>query len=489
MTDTPRYVDTTIATGALRGLDDDGLVRFLGVPYGEPPVGELRFASPVACAPWAGVFDATAFGPKPPQPEMAAPIGAPQIDCPIGEDCLRLNVYSPSLDGERPVMVWFHGGGLAFGSANEYDGSNLARRQDVVVVSVEFRLGLLGFADLSPCGPEHAGSASNGFRDQMLALRWVRANIGAFGGDARNVTVFGQSGGGVSILALLGSPDAAGLFDRAIVLSAGPPQPAPPEVVSILGGTLDVEPEQLPDALRALSAERMIEIQQGIGFTAGGAVDGTVVTRFPVDAIRAAGAAGVPILIGSTRDEGTLLTSMMGGMRPQVLRILAAGLAEGTFEGGDPSAYLERLDVAVAGDDLAFHTEVWTDHFRRTAVHVAAAACEAGSGGWLFRFDLLPTGPLAGELGVTHAADLGFVFDTLEHSDGSLYDPMDDDARRTAAMWSRVLASFARDGHPGGALPDWQPYLPGGTSLLVDAEPRIVRRLDAARQVIWGDPG
>lgn len=102
MTDTPRYVDTTIATGALRGLDDDALVRFLGVPYGEPPVGELRFASPVARAPWAGVFDATAFGPKPPQPEMAAPIGAPQIDCPIGEDCLRLNVYSPSLDGERP---------------------------------------------------------------------------------------------------------------------------------------------------------------------------------------------------------------------------------------------------------------------------------------------------------------------------------------------------------------------------------------------------
>ncbi len=200
-----RHVDVTIATGTLRGVAGDGVVRFLGVPYGEAPVGDLRFAAPVPRAPWSGVFDATAFGPRPPQPLMPAPIGAPPVDAPFGEDCLHLDVHTPAIEGSRPVMVWFHGGGLAFGSAAEYDGANLASRQDVVVVCVEFRLGLLGFADLSPCGAEFAGSASNGFRDQILALHWVRDHIAAFGGDPGNVTIFGQSGGGVSVLALLGA--------------------------------------------------------------------------------------------------------------------------------------------------------------------------------------------------------------------------------------------------------------------------------------------
>jgi para-nitrobenzyl esterase len=473
----------TTSNGDIQGLVADGVSRFLGIPYGEAPVGELRFAAPRPRRPWAGVFDARRFGPRPPQPtiETAFDVGAVG---PIDEDCLRVNVFTPSVVGSRPVMVWFHGGGLAFGSANEYDGTNLARENDVVVVTVGYRLGLLGFADLSPCGHEFDGSASNGFRDQILALEWIREHVSAFGGDPNRVTVFGQSGGGLSILALLGAPAADGLFHRAIVLSAGPPQTAPPEVVSILGGTLDVEPAALPDRLRELPVERIIELQQGIGFTAGGSVDGTVVTRFPVDAIRAHGAAGIPIVIGTTRDEGTLLTSMMGGLRPAVLRVIAEGLAQGTFEGADPTAYLERLG-AVVDDDVDLHTQVWTDHFRRTAVRVAEAACDAGPGGWLYRFDLEPTGGLAAELGVTHAADLGFVFDSIRPGLGpDLYDATSHVVQRVARRWSAALASFAQHGHPGD---HWPPYLPERTCLMVDVETRTEDDVDAGLQAIWGD--
>ena len=479
------------AAGAVRGSRGSGVVEFLGIPYGAAPVGELRFAAPRPRDPWEGVLDATRFGPRPPQPEMATTLDVPRATGPMGEDCLRVNVSTPGPDGSRPVMVWLHGGGLAFGSADEYDGSRLAANNDVVVVTVGYRLGLLGFADLSPCGPEHAGSASNGFRDQILALEWVQANIAAFGGDPGNVTLFGQSGGGVSILALLGAPSATGLLHRAIVLSAGPPQPAPPEVVSILAGTLLDDGDDvanLPDRLRDLPVERILELQQGIGFTAGGCVDGTVVTRSPVDAILARGAAGVPIIAGSTRDEGTLLTSMMGGLRPAVLRMIAEGLAAGTFDGDDPAGYLAALDGALGGDAVALHTEVWTDHFRRTAVRIAAAACAAGPGGWLYRFDLPPTGPLAADLGVTHAADLGFVFDTIGDGAG-LYDPGDPAVREVAAQWSATLASFARHGHPNVARPDWPRHLPGRRCLVVDHPTRIGTDLDADRQRIWDAVG
>jgi para-nitrobenzyl esterase len=397
-------------------------------------------------------------------------------------------VYTPSLAGSRPVMVWLHGGGLAFGSANEYDGAPLARGNDVVVVAVGYRLGLLGFADLSPCGDAYAGSASHGFLDQILALEWIRTNIAAFGGDPNNVTVFGQSGGGVSILALLGAPAAEGLFHRAVVLSAGPPQPSPPEVVSILGGTLDVEPADLPARLRALPVERILELQQGIGFTSGGCVDGTVVTQFPVDAIRALGSRGVPIIAGTTRDEGTLLTSMMSWMRPAVLRLIAEGLAEGTFEGGDPSNYVTALGTVLGDDPVAIHTAVWTDHFRRTAIRVAEAACEAGPGGWLYRFDVEPTGALAAELGVTHAADLGFVFDTMDPvDDPAMYDARLAEVREVASRWSTVLATFARDGRPDRAKPGWSPYLSARSCLVVDRVDVVDTDVDRERQTIWGD--
>jgi para-nitrobenzyl esterase len=482
-------VIATTESGDVRGVTADGSVRFLGIPYGEPPIGDLRFAPPVARAPWSGTFDAAAFGPRPPQPPMQTPFGGPPPVGPEDEDCLRLNIYSPGLDGARPVMVWLHGGGLAFGSANEYDGTNLAVGNDVVVVTVGYRLGLLGFADLSPCGPEFDGSASNGFRDQILALQWIRSNIASFGGDPDCVTLFGQSGGGLSILALLGAPSADGLFHRAIVLSAGPPQPEAPEVVSILGGTLDAEGAELPARLRTLPVGRILEIQQGIGFTAGGCLDGTVVTRFPADAIREKGAAGVPIIAGSTRDEGTLLTTMMEGLRPEVLRLIAEGLAAGTLEGADPSAYLAQLGGSLGDDDVAeLHTQVWTDHFRRTAVRVAEAACDAGTGGWLYRFDLEPTGELGPTLGVTHAADLAFVFDLFLSVEGpSLYDDGLPDVRRVAAEWSATLASFARHGHPNATAPAWSRYRPDRTCLLVDQRSRCAVDLDADRQVMWGD--
>jgi para-nitrobenzyl esterase len=247
------------AAGAVRGSRGSGVVEFLGIPYGAAQVGELRFAAPRPRDPWEGVLDATRFGPRPPQPEMATTLDVPRATGPMGEDCLRVNVSTPGPDGSRPVMVWLHGGGLAFGSADEYDGSRLAANNDVVVVTVGYRLGLLGFADLSPCGPEHAGSASNGFRDQILALR-----MGAVPTSPRsaampgNVTVFGQSGGGVSILALLGSHPARPGCSTGRSSSAparrSPPRPRSCRSSPAPSSTTASDVAKLPDAPpRALS--------------------------------------------------------------------------------------------------------------------------------------------------------------------------------------------------------------------------------------------
>ena len=207
------------AQGQVEGSERDGVLRFAGIPFAKPPVGDLRFRPPQPADPWDGVRPATAFGDTCMQ--SASPIdalfgGQPE---PTSEDCLYLNVWTPALDGaERPVMVWIHGGAFMMGSGSSamYDGASFARRGDVVFVSLNYRLAELGFSQLAHLDESYAGSGNCGILDQVAALEWVRDNIAGFGGDPGNVTIFGESAGGMSVGTLLGTPAAAGLFHKAI---------------------------------------------------------------------------------------------------------------------------------------------------------------------------------------------------------------------------------------------------------------------------------
>ena len=348
--------------GEIRGIRKGGVLHFRGIRYAAPPVEERRFLPPLPSSPWTGTYDATAFPNRAMQPDMAVlgePVGA------TSEDCLFLNIVTPAAEGAgRPVLFWIHGGGFVNGSANEYDGSVLAARGDVVVVTVNYRLGLFGFLDLSAFGDAFAGSASNGLRDQVLALEWVRDNIADYGGDPDNVTIFGESAGGHSVHALLAAPSADGLYHKAIAHSPGTANQPPPDVATPLVDALGCRPDQLVEKLRAMSADELLGVQ-GTVPGVGGGVDGTVVTRSTDDAISARGERGVPLIAGTNRDEGKFFTALYAAFDPGFAPP-NEGLARSITEGGDPSAYLAALKAAHPGADaIEIHERVWGDMFRK----------------------------------------------------------------------------------------------------------------------------
>lgn len=466
----------TTAHGVIEGVERLGVEQYRGIRYGEPPVGDRRFRAPVATRQWrkgwSGTLDATAFANRAMQPPMSAVFGG------VGpgtndEDCLFLNVFTPAggaSDVEcRPVLCWIHGGSYTTGSANDYNASIIAARGDVVVVAVNYRLGAFGFLDVSDLDASLAGSAANGIRDQILALEWIRDHIAEFGGDPANVTIIGESAGAGSVLGILASPSADGLYHRAIANSPGglnlPPNPRWAErIAERLGDDRD---GSVLDRLRGASAQELLDAQIAVEFPAG-SIDGVVVTQHPVDAIRERGA--VPLVVGTNLDEGTLFT-LPWRNQPDLLDAISRSIAVQVTRNGDVDAYLDELEARSPGDDAyARANRVWCDLFRRTAVHAAAAATEAGSGGWLYRLDL-PTTVAGDALGATHSADVALTFDWLgsERPMGfSLYDRHDPTAIDLARRWSDTIISFARTGDPNGAgLPDWRRYSTDDRACLV----------------------
>lgn len=481
-------VTITTGLGPIEGIENDGVQQFLGIRFAEAPIGERRFLPPVPTGPWTGTYDATRHGNKAvqsPQPAILGPPGPGDPD----EDCLFLNVVTPAADGaRRPVLFWIHGGAYILGSGNDYDGATLARQGDVVVVTVNYRLGLFGFLDLSSEGPEFAGSASNGFRDQICGLQWVHDHIADFGGDPDNITIFGESAGGGSVMALLASPSADGLYAKAIAHSPGGVNVAPTDLLTPLAAMVPGD-GPLVDRLRALTAEDLLDAQVKLANLGGGAIDGVVVTRHPVDAIADRGQAGVPLIAGSNHDEGTLFSAMYRQF-PEVFEIMSRGLASEVMRGVGVEGYLQRLADTYADDDkLAWGERIWVDLFRRAALEAAETATTAGPGGWLYRFDL-PSTAFGGGLGATHAAEIGFTFNWYASDDpqGILFhDAHDPAVKRLAEQWSNTVLAFARTGDPNGAgLPTWPRYDPVERKcLILDAEPRVEADPDDPHRKLW----
>lgn len=508
----PATMTTRTSYGDLQGTADRGVTVFRGVPYARPPLGPLRFAPPQPPAAWTGLRDATEFGP--PAMQVANVVTGRQSPGPApSEDCLTLNIWTPSVDDRRrPVMVWLHGGAFTFGSGSSptQQGAVLARRGDVVVVTINYRLGLFGYLrGIDVCGEALPSTGNMGLLDQRAALGWVQDEIAAFGGDPGNVTVFGQSAGAVSIGAMLTMPRARGLFQKAILQSGGalPLSPAAANrVMEEILADLGLAPYQA-HTLRDLPAAQLLEVQARVtprerGISYHPVVDGAEVPRDPEAAVAAGSASGMPVLIGTTLEEW----SFFQRLEPEVDRLTddgllarlddprrdALGMEREPFDSAEAIS-LYRRERAARGEcttPRALWTAIMSDRrFRVPEMRLAELWAAHTPETYAYLFTWQSPG-WDGKLGAAHGVDVPFVFGTLDVPAAHANIPVGSPVGRLSEQMQDAWVAFARTGSPRTPeLHDWEPYSPtrrctmllGTTCFAVDAPNEAERRFWATQ--------
>ncbi len=494
-------VDTP--SGKLAGVRNGEILSFRGVPFAKPPVGVLRWRMAEPCAPWPGVRDASRFGP-------ACPQAVSQIETFTGgmmgeqsEDCLYLNIWTPALDGaKRPVMVWIHGGAFVIGAGSQgtYNGKHLASR-DVVVVTINYRLGAFGFLDLrGVTNGKIPGTGAEGLGDQILALDWVKKNIGAFGGDADNVTIFGESAGGMSVTALLASSAARGLFHKAIPQSgAGHIGHGAERSERVSRALLDALGLDASDGakLAELSTDEILKAQISLLSAARGGrdprklgalpfqptVDGTILPERPIEAIRKGSAKGIPVLAGTTREEWKLFTAA----DPRLRLMSAKGLADRITRIAREFAPA-FLDAYSEGSPFERFNAYMTDkNFTIPMIRLAEAQSRYAAV-HAYRFDWRSP-LLGGIMGSCHALELGFVFGTHNQRLASAFFGSGPAAEALASATMDCWASFARTSNPATASADKWPAYIGARDVMIfgDGAPHIASVPSPARLRTWDD--
>jgi len=506
---TPANAVVETSAGKIRGYVRNGIFTFKGVPYAGTTAGDARFQPPAPVTPWTQVRASMSYGPVCPQPVRGGwamdrlAFLFDWDDGHPGEDCLRLNVWTPAADdrSKRPVMVWLHGGGYEAGSSQElpsYDGENLSRRGDVVVVSINHRLNVFGYLNMAAVGGEkYARSINVGMLDIVAALQWVRDNIGRFGGDAANVTVFGQSGGGAKVSTLMAMPAAKGLFHKAIVQSGSQLRLASAEASAAQAAAVLKELAAQGIGMEQLTqvpAARLVEIATGVKNKLQSTnprapiserlgwqpwLDGTIVTSHPFDPQAPALAAQVPMLIGTTMHEFSpagampdpraltdewLATEVSKTYGPAASDIVAA------FKRGHPGALPFEIAAIIGA----------TSTFRASAVRQAQLQ-SANAPAYLYWFawktPVLDGTPLA-----YHCCELAFAFDNIDRCANATGGTAE--ARDLAAKVSQAWIQFARTGSPNhGGLPRW-PAVSANTlpTMIFDTRCEVKDNPDAAER-------
>ena len=466
--------------GSVRGALEGDVIAYRGVPFAAPPIGELRWRPPQPAARWSGVREAAQYGHdcmQKPFESDAAPLGtAPS------EDCLVVNVWRPAEASARPlpVMVWIYGGGFVNGGSSPavYAGDRFARR-GVVLVSFNYRLGRFGFFAHPALTREHPDEPKGdyGLMDQVAALKWVKANIAAFGGDPGDVTLFGESAGGASVNMLMASPEAQGLFRKAIIESGGgrdtllgprslssdkPGQPSAETLGLAFARRHGAEGDDAGALakLRALSADEVVDglnlaslFQGGTGDFAGPIQDGKIVVVSPESAYRAGKVAPIPVIVGANSAD-------LGFSRARALDEAIAPL------GADRAAALAAYDPDHSGDAARVGGRVAMDMAMiEPARFVAAAVAAGGQPAYEYRFSYVADS-MRGEWkdGAPHATEIPYAFDTVSAKYGARLSARDE---ATAQAMNAYWVNFAKSGDPNGpGLPTWPRYQPGSDTLL-----------------------
>lgn len=472
-------LNARLDTGEVQGSMDHGVAAFKGIPYAAPPVGDLRWRAPQPAAHWSGVREATQYGSdcmQLPFPSDAAPLGTPP-----SEDCLYMNVWTPAHSaGEKlPVIVWIYGGGFVNGGSSPavYAGTHFAQR-GVVFVSFNYRVGRFGFFAFPALTQEEAGKplGNYAYMDQIAALHWVQRNIAAFGGNPHDVTVFGESAGGGSVMMLLTSPITGGLFEKAVVESGGgrdallgvrylnktSPAGLPSEeqlgINFAKANGIDGTGDAALAALRALPAEKVVD---GLNMasmgkqadTYGGPIeDGTIVTMTPQQALLSGRFWKVPFMIGANSAD-------IGFPRWHTLPEIWSAF------GPDAQKAQEAFDPSNSGNPMLVGWKVAAEMMMtEPARFVASTLAADGVPSYEYRFSYVAESIRAKVPGAFHATEIPFVFDTVSDKYGSALTPAD---AAIAKQMNEYWVNFAKTGDPNGAgLPHWPRYSPSSDELI-----------------------
>lgn len=495
--DTTPIVETKY--GPVQGLIDDGVQEFLGLRYAKAPIGELRFMPPKEPDSWEDIYDATTLGA--PAMQMYSASGPRTSDFTRqvqtifptlaeskfdNEDSLFLNVWTPAADGEkRPVMVWFHGGGYAYGSGGwaAYDGRNLAEKGDVVVVTVNHRLNLFGYLYLGEAfGEDYAASGNLGNLDLVASLEWVRDNIEKFGGDPENVTIMGESGGGSKVSHLLATPAADGLFDKAIIQSGpGVTSGKKEDAAALAKLFLETAGIETEEQLRAMPAEQLLEYgretlrqarSEGIGGNFSPIVDGEVLPRDPFIPAAPEQSRDIPVMIGWNKDEMTIFNAAQpwfGTLTEEGLERMVAAMGESgpalieNYRQMYPDYSPTYLINSAMTSRFIYGTQILADQKVR----------QGGAPVYMYQlyYDTKANG---GILKSPHTLDIPFMFNNAEESRVLVGDGLD--PLILEDMMSDAWISFARTGTPSSdRLPEWTPY---------DTDTRTLMRFDVVPSLV-----